>query len=108
MRSMELVGRERMEVAVSIRSTSFLIFAVLKLTSSSNNSPSGVNHVTMMYRMSRTSLVYCYMKSVNSRINMLIVTTNIVSLSRASEISKLLFSQVETVSTTLYQRQQQC
>src|SRR4051812_619235 len=103
MRSMELVGRERMEVAVSTRSMNFVIFAVLKLTSNSNNSPSGANHVMMMYRMSRISLVYCYMKLVNSRINTLIVTTNIVSLSRASEISKLPFSQVETVSTTLYQ-----
>lgn len=56
MRSMEQVGRERMEVAVSIE---LPLGASLLSTnlSSSNNSPSGVKLVTMMFRMSRTSLV---------------------------------------------------
>jgi hypothetical protein len=47
MRSMELVGRERMEVAVS----KHVWVHELQLTFSSNNSPSGVRHATMTFRM---------------------------------------------------------
>ena len=56
MRSMELVGRERMEVAVSFARDS--IFCKATLTgNNSNNSQFGVRHVTMMSRMLPTSLV---------------------------------------------------
>ena len=56
MRSMELVGRERMEVAVSFAHDS--IFRKATLTSNdSNNSQFGVRLVTMMSRMLPISLV---------------------------------------------------
>ena len=56
MRSMELVGRERMEVAVSFPNDS--IFSKTTLTGNySNNSQFGVRHVTMMSRMLPISLV---------------------------------------------------
>jgi hypothetical protein len=51
-----------------------------------------------MFRMSRTSLVSCSTRLVSLRISMLIVMTNTVLLSRASETLRLQFSLVETVS----------
>ena len=56
MRSMELVGRERMEVAVSFPHDS--VFCKATLTGNdSNNSQFGGRHVTMMSRMLPISLV---------------------------------------------------
>jgi hypothetical protein len=49
MRSMELVGRERMEVAVS--HVSFSRWPHAADAVHSNNSPFGVNHVTTMFPM---------------------------------------------------------
>lgn len=54
MRSMELVGRERMEVAVSIVLRDFR--AVITDALNSNNSQSGVKLAMMMSRMLRISL----------------------------------------------------
>ena len=56
MRSMELVGRERMEVAVRFPPDSSFFKATL-MGNDSNNFQSGVRHVTMMSRMSPISLV---------------------------------------------------
>ena len=56
MRSMELVGRERMEVAVSFARDSISCKATLT-GNNSNNFQFGVRHVTMMSRMLPTSLV---------------------------------------------------
>lgn len=56
MRSMELVGRERMEVAVSFSQQSAAQTAVL-IDESSNNSQSGARVAMMMFRMLRISLV---------------------------------------------------
>ena len=57
MRSMELVGRERMEVAVSFPRDSICYKATLT-GNDSNNSQFGVKHVTMMSRMLPISLVF--------------------------------------------------
>lgn len=56
MRSMELVGRERMEVAVSF-SRQTAVRAVTLIDKHSNNSQSGVKLVMTMFRMLRTSSV---------------------------------------------------
>jgi hypothetical protein len=72
MRSMELVGRERMEVAVSCTTRR----KISQLTFTSNNSQSGVNLAMRMYLMLRINLVFCFTRSVSSRINMLTVMTN--------------------------------
>lgn len=56
MRSMELVGRERMEVAVSFPGQSAVQAAIL-IDESSNNSQSGARVVMTMFRMLRISLV---------------------------------------------------
>lgn len=56
MRSMELVGRERMEVAVSFPRQSAVKTTIL-IDHYSNNSRSGVRAAMTMSRMSRTSLV---------------------------------------------------
>jgi len=99
MRSMELVGRERMEVAVSRCFRHFRrINKAVWLIDGSNNSPSGARHAMTMFRMSRTSLVSCSTRLVSLRISMLIVMTNTVLLSRASETLRLQFSPAETVS----------
>jgi hypothetical protein len=99
MRSMELVGRERMEVAVSRRFRHFRrINRGAWLIDCSNNSPFGARHAMTMFRMSRTSLVSCSTRLVSLRISMLIVMINTVLLSRASETLRLQFSPAETVS----------
>lgn len=54
MRSMELVGRERMEVAVSL--VAFQTLQPAAHLSNSNNSPFGENPAMMMFRMSRIRL----------------------------------------------------
>ena len=56
MRSMELVGRERMEVAVSFPRQSAAQAATL-IDESSNNSQSGARVAMTMFRMLRISLV---------------------------------------------------
>ena len=56
MRSMELVGRERMEVAVSFSQKSAAQAALL-IDESSNNSQSGARVAMTMFRMLRISLV---------------------------------------------------
>lgn len=56
MRSMELVGRERMEVAVSLPPSQILDHGTELWKS--NNYRSGVKRVTMMFRTSRISLVF--------------------------------------------------
>lgn len=56
MRSMELVGRERMEVAVSCPRQSAVPTAIL-IVEYSNNSQSGVRVVMTMFRTLRTNLV---------------------------------------------------
>jgi hypothetical protein len=96
MRSMELVSRERMEVAVSLhhlcetlRSTDWL---------HSNNSPFGARLAMMMSLTSLTSSVSSSTKSVSLRTSMLTVTTNTVSPSRASATLRLPFSPAVTVS----------
>jgi hypothetical protein len=96
MRSMELVSRERMEVAVSLHDAC----ATLGSTNwpHSNNSPSGARLATTMSLTSLTSLVSSSTRSVSSKTSMLIVTTNTVSPSRASVTSRLQFSPAVTVS----------
>lgn len=56
MRSMELVGRERMEVAVSFPQQSAALAAIL-IDDPSNNSQSGARVAMTMFRMLRISLV---------------------------------------------------
>ena len=55
MRTMELVGKERMEVAVCQLS---IIVSIGALIESSNNSRSGVKHVMTTFLMSRISSVF--------------------------------------------------
>ena len=74
MRSMELVGKERMEVAVSIPTDRI----VNPLTVSSLNCLSGVKAVMMTFPMLPISLVCSFMKSASSKINLLTDTTNTV------------------------------
>lgn len=57
MRSMELVGRERMEVAVSFPRQQGTVQAAILIPEHSNNSQSGARLVMTMFRMLRTSLV---------------------------------------------------
>ena len=98
MRSMELVGRERMEVAVSFLFREFRRrFRSLMLIVPSNNSPSGERHAMMMFRMSRTSLASCSTRLASLRISMSIVMINTVLLSRASATLRLQSSPAETV-----------
>lgn len=96
MRSMELVSRERMEVAVSLHCPC----AILRSTdqSHSNNSPFGARLATTTSLTSLTSSEFSSTKSVSSRTSMLTATTNTVSLSRASATLKLPFSPAVTVS----------
>ena len=96
MRSMELVGRERMEVAVSIN-VALLLYKVTD-EATSNNSQSGAKLVTMMFRMSRISLVFSSTKSASSKTKWWTATINTVSLSRVFAILRPQSSPAETVS----------
>jgi hypothetical protein len=72
MRSMELVGRERMEVAVR---ELFLFFSTCA-DPYSNNSQFGEKVAMTMFPISPTSLVFYYMKLVSWKIKPLIVMIN--------------------------------
>lgn len=67
MRSMELVGRERMEVAVCFFSFPISWGCVGTDGRCSNNSPFGVRPATTMSRTSRISSVSSFTKSASSR-----------------------------------------
>lgn len=96
MRSMELVGRERMEVAVSLRH--HISSLSLLLTLHSNNCPSGVRDATMTYPTLPTNLACCSTRWVSSRTPTLTSTINTVSPSRAFATLSRLCSQAEIVS----------
>jgi hypothetical protein len=74
MRSMELVGRERMEVAVSWRKQTAMFFKTDPCCS--NNSLSGARAVTMTFPMLPTSLACSFTRLANSKINSSTATTN--------------------------------
>ena len=95
MRSMELVGRERMEVAVCFRVGT--IVCTLLTTWLSNNFQSGVKVVTTMSQMLPINWESSSTRLANSKTNSSTDMINIVSQSRASETSKLQFNQAETV-----------
>jgi hypothetical protein len=79
MRSLELVAKERMEVAVRSLFPLVDLSSILKLTLyCSNNYRSGVSTAMKTSPMSPTSSVFCSTKSVNSKTNMLTATTSIV------------------------------
>lgn len=101
MRSMELVGRERMEVAVSLRHRINSLSPLLTLHS--NNCRSGVRDATMTYPMLPISLVCCSTKWASSRTPTLTSTINTVSPSRAFATSSRRCSQAETVSFVIPQ-----
>jgi hypothetical protein len=96
MRSMELVSRERMEVAVSLRNAC----ATVRRTdwALSNNSPFGVRLATTTFLTSPTSSEYSSTRSVSLRTSTSTATTSTVSLSRASATSRLRSSPAVTVS----------
>ena len=75
MRSMELVGRERMEVAVC---TPKRVLCMSHVTNSlaSNNFPSGVKDVMTTSRMSLISLVCLSTKSASLKTSLWIDMTN--------------------------------
>lgn len=77
MRSMELVGRERMESAVSQTISSHM--QSFALTCRSNNCHCGVKPATTTSQMSRTSSVYSSTRLASSRTNSSTATTSTAS-----------------------------
>lgn len=77
MRSMELVGRERMDVAVRPNSEYDLGMLWGILTSLSNNFPFGANPATTMCRMLRINWVFLSTRLASLKTNLLTATTNI-------------------------------
>jgi hypothetical protein len=93
MRSMELVGRERMQVAVSPRRD----HDSHALTLLRNNSRNGEKAVMTTSLMSRTNSGSSSMRLANSKINSLTDTINIGSRSSLSATSRPQSNPVETV-----------
>lgn len=77
MRSMEMVGRERMEVAVR-SGLGYVSAYVGILTRLSNNSRFGVNLATTMSRMLRINWGFLSMRLASLKTNLLTATTNTV------------------------------
>lgn len=76
MRSMELVGRERMEAAVRLNNRYAAAHLVVILTKLSNNFPFGAKPVTMMSRMLRINWGFLFMKLASLKTNSSTVMTN--------------------------------